>query len=115
MNKEYKQKWVEALRSGEYKQGKGVLRSKSDEYCCLGVLCDIVDPEGWTTPDSACGRCHFDDQSTVLPLSIAERVGLGEDQHGKLQRLAGGQEYLTECNDDGMTFEVIADIIEEQF
>ena len=42
MNKNVKVEWVKALRSGEYKQGRGVLRSKEDEYCCLGVLCDVL-------------------------------------------------------------------------
>ncbi len=44
MDKIIKAKWVEALRSGEYKQGKGVLRGSDmtkPTYCCLGVLCDV--------------------------------------------------------------------------
>ncbi len=31
-------KWIAALRSGEYKQGFGSLSSTYGEYCCLGVL-----------------------------------------------------------------------------
>jgi hypothetical protein len=45
MDKKLKAKWIKALRSGEYKQGKGVLRSgtgKDASYCCLGVLCDVA-------------------------------------------------------------------------
>ncbi len=38
------QKWVKALRSGKYKQGRGALQSKKG-YCCLGVLCKITIPE----------------------------------------------------------------------
>lgn len=46
MNKRLKQKWVRALLSGEYRQGKECLRQREvDEngkefttYCCLGVL-----------------------------------------------------------------------------
>lgn len=44
MNKEMKEKWVEALRSGEYNQGKGRLRQANQYgsyYCCLGVLRDL--------------------------------------------------------------------------
>ena len=42
MNKELKKKWVAALRSGGYQQGRHVLYSeREDTYCCLGVLCDI--------------------------------------------------------------------------
>lgn len=44
MNPEIKQKWLSALRSGKYKQGKGRLRAQ-DTFCCLGVLCDIAAKE----------------------------------------------------------------------
>jgi hypothetical protein len=34
-----KDKWLTALRSGEYKQGTGWLHTETDNaYCCLGVL-----------------------------------------------------------------------------
>lgn len=32
--------WVEALRSGEYEQGRTWLR-ENDRYCCLGVACEL--------------------------------------------------------------------------
>lgn len=47
MNKEFVQKWIDALRSGKYIQGRGSLRIKKDDlfpkprYCCLGVACEI--------------------------------------------------------------------------
>ena len=37
LTKKVKNQWLEALRSGEYKQGWGALKSH-DRYCCLGVL-----------------------------------------------------------------------------
>ena len=47
MNQKIKERWVKALRSGKYKQGKGWLRKssgpkKKSEFCCLGVLCDLA-------------------------------------------------------------------------
>ena len=36
-----KARWVTALRSGAYKQGCGLLRTASDNFCCLGVLCNL--------------------------------------------------------------------------
>lgn len=42
MNERIKQLWIEALRSNNYKQGKQGLRNTNNEYCCLGVLCDIL-------------------------------------------------------------------------
>lgn len=50
MNRNITQRWIDALRSGHYKQGLGRLKEiKADEegnqvphYCCLGVLCEVV-------------------------------------------------------------------------
>lgn len=33
--------WAEALESDQYKQGTRCLRSLNDEFCCLGVACDL--------------------------------------------------------------------------
>lgn len=54
MNPEIKAKWLAALRSGEYKKGKGRLRRiathlflrnrrgrNAERFCCFGVLCDL--------------------------------------------------------------------------
>lgn len=51
MNTEIKQRWIKALRSGKYAQGRRKLKQVTPisgfEYCCLGVLLDIEEPEGW--------------------------------------------------------------------
>lgn len=52
MNKKDAMKWVEALRSGKYKQGSKLLHNTGDNtYCCLGVLNKIM-PEKYTTYNS---------------------------------------------------------------
>lgn len=43
-------RWLKALRSRKYKQTTGTLRSFDEDtnkaaFCCLGVLCDVVDPQ----------------------------------------------------------------------
>lgn len=51
---EVKEKWLAALRSGEYRQAKGALRrpgytaegAASESFCCLGVLCEVAMAEG---------------------------------------------------------------------
>lgn len=45
MNPRIKQLWIDALRSGEYPQARGALKTVSG-YCCLGVLCDLAAKEG---------------------------------------------------------------------
>ena len=51
MNAELKAKWVEALRSGEYRQCREQLHGFENQYCCLGVLCKVVNHS--TDPDRA--------------------------------------------------------------
>lgn len=54
LDPELKQRWVSALRSGKYHQGHGCLRDIDNNYCCLGVLADLIDPEAWSyTPEYA--------------------------------------------------------------
>ena len=50
---EHTQKWLDALRSGKYKQGFGGLNRKG-EFCCLGVACDVHSPDAWID----CGNYH---------------------------------------------------------
>lgn len=50
MNKEIKKDWINALKSGKYKQGQGKLRDNNC-YCCLGILCDIIEPTAWVNTE----------------------------------------------------------------
>lgn len=40
MNKALKRRWVKALRSGDYPQTQGALKTDAG-FCCLGVLCEL--------------------------------------------------------------------------
>ena len=44
--KSLKRRWVEALRSGRYKQAFGTIRAGT-KFCALGVLADVIDHEAW--------------------------------------------------------------------
>ena len=101
MNPELKQKWLEALRSGRYKQGILQLRSSDDRYCCLGVLCDLVDRTAWV----ACGSGFVFNGAMCMP-SIEELTNIGLDD-SEARRLA-------HMNDEGETFEAIAQRIERE-
>lgn len=37
-------KWCAALESGQYVQGKRVLKTPADAMCCLGVLREVAEP-----------------------------------------------------------------------
>lgn len=100
MNQEIKAKWLEALRSGRYEQGTGRLRSIVDKYCCLGVLEDVVNPEGWS---KVFGSWAASDNQIFISDSTSEQAGLTEELEDRLMKM----------NDiNGCTFAEIADWIE---
>lgn len=41
MDPKIKKRWIKALLSGKYKQGREVLKTGDGKYCCLGVLCEL--------------------------------------------------------------------------
>ena len=41
MDVKIKETWLEALRSGKYKQTHGKLKARNGAFCCLGILCEI--------------------------------------------------------------------------
>ena len=43
MTPELKARWIAALRSGEYTQGRNALKTPEGHYCCLGVLCRVLE------------------------------------------------------------------------
>lgn len=95
LNEDLMNKWILALRSGEYAQTRGVLRRDSEHafdttigpgYCCLGVLCDVLDPSRWVTPDdhgmvgyrtaTGTGDSGQDVVEGTPPDDLAEALGL---------------------------------------
>lgn len=73
-------KWSKALLSGEYVQGEKKLWSKEqDEFCCLGVFCDLHPEIEWITfinGDDARAKYGADSSSGFVPKTIAVETGL---------------------------------------
>ena len=122
MNPAVKAKWVAALRSGDYKQGRGALKAttfRGDEFCCLGVLCDISLEELKLDImiDEETGLTYFNKNRSTLPASVQGWADLSE--YGELvmpvHPYYGGERIvaLTGLNDQGKSFEEIADLIEQ--
>lgn len=117
MNPEVKARWVAALRSGEYKQGKCALR-RGDRYCCLGVLCDLQDNKGWSPPLAGRERFAFGASVGLPPSFVKEWAGFVAGEYGiplipKVE-IGGVTLDVDEHNDNGRTFAEIADAIESQ-
>jgi len=116
MKQDFRDKWVAALRSGEYKQGSGslhVVNGDTHEWCCVGVACDVLIGMGATIPHGLVFEdgnvYHYDAQCEMVSYASAIMIGL---EHGKLRTLAamndGDNELLPS------TFMEIADYIEKE-
>lgn len=112
MNWELIEKWIKALRSGEYKQAQGnlceydVRTGERLGYCCLGVLTHLVDPD------------HLTLRQVSQQHSASFGVWVSDDVRAPLYRTFRGRKIslpelkLASMNDKGKTFEEIADAIE---
>ncbi len=114
--KKLRKLWVEALRSGDYRQGDGVLEYRfSDEAisnCCLGVLCHVAKKEGLV---DSLKVSPFTGYLVGCSLSenypdIKEAVGLSLEGEDALINMNDG---LEEFMGDAKGFDVIASEIEE--
>lgn len=117
MNPQIKARWIEALRSGHYKQGSGSLRLISDEgsesFCCLGVLCDLhaeAEGEGWRAR-RGCGFMEYGGHANFPPVAVYDWAGLCLDTSLEID---GVQDAIEFHNDGGRSFAQIADAIEAQ-
>lgn len=107
MNPEIKARWVAALRSGDYKQTTNHLRTPVG-FCCLGVLCDIhaaVMGEVWDPFN------RYLDHAEDLPVDVQAWAGLDQAEP-RVATSLNGSNVLSGMNDNGATFEQIADVIE---
>lgn len=119
MDPKIKAWWLEALRSGEYKQGTGYLR-RGDKFCCLGVLCNLAVEAGAPKveedllPDKNVST--YSGAESVLPSSVMEWAGLKDSDPTLVVGSGGASDYrpVSDFNDGGATFNMIADLIEAQ-
>lgn len=132
MKKAIAEKWVKALLSKKYKQGKGALKIKTKagavRHCCLGVLCELYQqdrrrnkkprlktkdrPAAEVLEDTS-KRGHvvvFGNESALLPKIVQRWAGMHSDDGV----FPGPEmmESLAAMNDDGENFAAIADAIE---
>jgi hypothetical protein len=95
MKKSVAMKWVNALRSGKYKQGRGIcINSKSNEYCVLGVFNKV---QGYSI------------NATITPLL---KGMMSDDELTMWYELNDGLHTFSEFRYDHLSFDEIADIIQ---
>lgn len=125
--------WIDALRGDKYQQGEGELRVPSknvsepdldvDGFCCLGVLCDLENPNAWTLmpPADEYSESHYEwdwkdrpeadnEHYVAMPPEDLLRRRYGMPQGAKF----GDHTSLDELNDNGHSFAEIANVIEAE-
>lgn len=115
MNPDVKARWINALRSGAYPQGFGLLSYIDSEgtarYCALGVLCELAYREGVVTKETYPyeeGVFSYEGQHETLPKAVQQWAGLNSNN----PEIAGGD--ITGLNDDNAyTLPEIALLINE--
>ena len=99
--------WVTALRSGKYKQQQGTLKGE-EGYCCLGVFCSINGKEPEVSP------FLYDEKGEQMIDDLDE----GDKELYSFCKKLIGDPFLyaaaIEMNDEGKSFERIADYIERE-
>jgi hypothetical protein len=125
MDAELKAEWVKRLKSGDYAQGQERLRSEdldsenkqAAEFCCLGVLCDILGERGagaWNGDMFALDKGMFPAHSQYdedydlegeLSPAVLEHVGLSNDVQ---------QDLIHKNDTDHWGFDEIADLIQAE-
>ena len=97
--KEFAEKWISALRSGEYKQCRGYLFD-GEGHCCLGVAAKIA------------GHDLEPKEYALLDATVFDKVPgeIKEPDRVACNELAND---LSTMNDSGKTFKKIANWIEK--
>ena len=135
MNIEIKQRWINALRSGNYKQCYSALK-KEDCFCVVGVLCDILKNElnaEWI-PVSYWDVINGDVEYFIYSKYVVDRPGMSFESfyypENSFFKYCGVTEYeglsnlrvmyknsrvlLNRLNDSHkLSFDELADLIEE--
>ena len=132
MKKTIAEKWISALRSKKYKQGKAYLcqayidKKKKAQFthCCLGVLCDLYNQEHTgknklkvnVLADTVYDVVTFNDKAETLPRKVMTWAGIksdiGEIKNGWTKK---NYDSLTEMNDCGESFKTISNVIEKNY
>jgi hypothetical protein len=93
---ERREAWASALESGEYKQAQGSLRTE-EGFCCLGVACDLFQPEGWHADQER--RYMYNKHNYAMPpQAVRDFFKISQEE----------ADYLASRNDDRESFREIA-------
>lgn len=124
MRRERLSKWLEALRSKQYRQTDGALRlhdgeKNKDAYCCLGVLadqCQRLPGFTWRVPSFVNAAYHKDEYEMAVGPEVHGGDITGTFTDEQLKALGLHEEWqnaLVRLNDAHYTFGTIAKVVEK--
>lgn len=112
------QTWVDTLRAGIYKQGKGYLKVE-DTYCCLGVACELAIKDGIPvnvktgTNSNGNNITYFCGEKFYLPEVVRNWLGL-KDKTGNWTHGQNVDANVAHMNDEERkSFTEIATFVEQ--
>lgn len=132
MNTDKLKLWTDALRSGEYRQGRGNLASRDGDtvkYCCLGVACEVAIKDGlylevtWGRESETLGFVDldmkfYDREDLVLPRKVQEWLGVAGMTAVEVDSPdeSGIRDSVIDLNDsEEWTFDDIAEALEHTY
>lgn len=116
MIKERAMMLADALESGEYKQGTDQLRNEHNQFCCLGVACNIFAQHHPELAAQETDPTTFLQKNSCLPWDVKEWFGFFCDEGGFRNGVRiNGHASLAWLNDTGTDFKAIANIIRENW
>lgn len=119
MNKAQATKWVNKLLNGGYKQGMHRLVSDTDDFCCLGVMCDISKTDlEWK--DNGDGAWKMGGKVAGLPQEVMKEFGMSSTLGRRKDWefiIIDGKRYnsLAAANDFGVKFKQIAAYVKKNY
>ena len=111
MNKEIAKRWVDAARSGEYKQTRFALK-RNNCFCFLGLLCELHREEFGGKWERKLHGVVYMGYRCSLPAEVCEWAGIVNQN---VMTKDNESHHLSHLNDTKLfTFEQLANLVEAQ-
>ena len=103
-------KWINALRSGKFEQGRGYL-NLFGKFCCLGIACEIFKDKTTAVGRAKTGPVLYNGREQLAPTYVMQSLCLYDRSGGDCVDYGNA---LAKMNDEGMSFPTIADLLENE-
>ena len=102
---ENRENLIKALESGDYKKGRTLLRTVDDEYCCLGVMCEVIGMKSELNLEET--TWMYQGLSSAAPKKVMQEFGL----YSEFGDTIDNKESLVNINDENDTFQPVIEAL----